>query len=49
MDIGAKESAATGISKSVESASSAAMAKLFAKYLIERLKKYITILMPTLK
>ena len=38
MDIGTKESAATGISKRVESASFAAMAKLFAKYLIERLK-----------
>ena len=49
MDIGTKESTANGISKSVESASSTAMAKLFAKYLIERLKKYITILMPTLK
>lgn len=49
MNIVTKESAATGISKRVESASFAAMAKLFAKYLIERLKKYITILKPTLK
>lgn len=49
MDIGAKESATNEISKSVESASSAAMAKLFAKYLIEHLKKYITFLMPALK
>lgn len=49
MDIGTKEFAANGISKSVESTSFAAMAKLFAKYLIERLKKYITILKPTLK
>ena len=38
MDIGTKKSTANGISKSVESASSATMAKLFAKYLIERLK-----------
>lgn len=49
MNIGTKESAENEISKSVESASSAAMTKLFAKYLIERLKKYITILKPTLK
>lgn len=49
MIIGTKESAANEISKSVESASSAAMTKLFAKYLIERLKKYITFLMPALK
>lgn len=49
MNIGTKESAENEISKSVESASSAAMTKLFAKYLIERLKKYITFLMPALK
>lgn len=49
MNIGTKESATNEISKSVESASFAAMTKLFAKYLIERLKKYITILKPTLK